>query len=48
MLGIVCERKLSRFVDCHSVHEKTFPHLVNQLEFLRGNARKCLRVHQDS
>ena len=48
MLGIICERKLLRFVDCHSVHKKMFAHLVIQLEFLRGNARKCLRVHQDS
>ena len=34
ILGIVRERKLSQYVDCHSVHEKTFANLVIQLQFL--------------
>ena len=29
--GIVCERKLLRYVDCHSACEKTFTNLVIQL-----------------
>ena len=46
--GIVCERKHSRCVNCHSVREKMFANLVNQLNFLVINTRKCLRMNQDS
>ena len=37
--GIVRERKLSRYVDCHSVREKTFANLVIQLNFLVINKK---------
>ena len=34
ILGIVRERKLSRYVDCHSVRDKMFANLMIQLNFL--------------
>ena len=47
--GIVCERKFSWYVDCHSVHEKTFAYLVIQLcifwkEITQENVHKCTEI----
>ena len=53
MLGIVCERKHLRYVNCHSVHEKMFTNLVIQLKFLvinkqiiQENVCKCTKTHE--
>ena len=56
ILGIICKRKLSQYVNCHSVREKTFMNLrsdavsdlVIQLCIILFEKKQCSQMHQDS
>ena len=42
--GIVCKRKLSRYVNCHSIREKTLANLVILLKLLVINKKQCKKI----